>query len=171
MLKSIFAIVLALLVMVGLASAKGGNFGLGIMIGEPTGLSAKIWLNQKSAVDFGLAWSMNGDGAAHLHGDYLMHYFKLIHVERGRLPLYYGIGARVLIYGDRGHYYYYENGNYYDRYHRKNNIFFGLRIPVGLDYIFEGNNVDIFLEIAPVLDLIPSTDLDFNGGIGVRYFF
>jgi len=47
----------------------------------------------------------------------------------------------------------------------------GLRIPVGLEYIFSGERVDIFLEIVPLLDLVPDTDFSLNGGIGVRYFF
>jgi hypothetical protein len=31
--------------------------------------------------------------------------------------------------------------------------------------------VDIFIELAPILDLVPETDFTVNGAVGVRYFF
>ena len=33
------------------ASAQDGKFGLGVVLGELTGASAKLWLGQTSAVD------------------------------------------------------------------------------------------------------------------------
>jgi hypothetical protein len=164
MKKKIMLIALALVLFSASAWAGPGDFGLGIIIGEPTGLSAKIWLSPKSAVDGGLAWSLQGDGALHLHADYLLHDFKLIHVDQGRMALYYGIGGRFLFH---------NNDHWWDDHHHHNDkdVHVGLRIPVGLEYIFSGEKMDLFLELAPVLDLVPDTDLDLNGGIGIRYFF
>jgi hypothetical protein len=31
--------------------------------------------------------------------------------------------------------------------------------------------IDVFIEVAPLLDIIPETDFSFNGGLGVRFFF
>jgi hypothetical protein len=47
----------------------------------------------------------------------------------------------------------------------------GARIPVGLEYIFPDQHFDIFLEVVPLLDLIPDTDFTLNAAIGARYFF
>ena len=47
----------------------------------------------------------------------------------------------------------------------------GIRIPIGLDYMFESAPVDIFGEIVPILDLVDKTELNFGAAIGVRYFF
>lgn len=153
-------------------TGAGGDFGLGIIIGEPTGLSVKYWLSPKSAIDGGFAWSFRGDGAVHIHGDYLRHDFNLIHVEEGQMAIYYGIGGRILIFSHRNYYYDDEGHRHYYYYdHNDNSVFVGLRVPVGLEYIFQGNHVDLFLELAPVLDIVPETDLDLNGGIGIRYFF
>jgi len=128
------------------------DFGLGIIVGEPTGLSGKLWLGKTTAIDGAVAWSFEGEDAFHLHMDYLLHSFDLIRVDKGKLPLYYGIGGRI-------------------KFDEEDNARVGLRIPVGLEYIFTGERVDIFLEIVPLLDLIPDTDFSLNGGIGVRYFF
>jgi hypothetical protein len=37
--------------------------------------------------------------------------------------------------------------------------------------MFSNAPVDIFVELVPILNLAPSTDFDFNGGIGARYWF
>jgi hypothetical protein len=47
----------------------------------------------------------------------------------------------------------------------------GVRVPLGLDYVFDDTPIDIFFEIAPILDLAPSTDFRLNGSLGLRYFF
>ncbi len=31
--------------------------------------------------------------------------------------------------------------------------------------------IDVFLEIAPIVDLAPATELSVNGGIGIRFYF
>lgn len=137
----------------GAAARQGGNFGLGIIIGEPTGPCFKLWTGQKTAFDGAVAWSLANDARLHLHADYLIHNFTLIKVDKGQLPLYYGLGGRIR----------FAEGNADDH--------VGIRIPVGLDYLFEGAPVDLFLEIVPILDIAPNTDLDINGALGVRYFF
>jgi len=47
----------------------------------------------------------------------------------------------------------------------------GVRVPVGISYLFDSVPVDLFLEVAPVVDLVPSTGLGWNSGIGIRYYF
>ena len=109
-------------------------------------------------MDGAVAWSLGKNYTFHIHADYLLHKFNLIKVEKGSLPLYYGIGGRIKIRDD-------------DRNVNNDDDVIGVRFPVGLDYIFEGAPFDLFVEIVPVLDLAPDTDLDFNGAIGFRYWF
>jgi hypothetical protein len=130
--------------------AQDQDFGLGFMLGEPTGISFKKWTGNKTAIDGAVAWSFSGQDSLHLHADYLVHSFDLIKVEKGRLPLYFGLGARLKL-GDPTR--------------------FGVRIPVGVSYIFEGASLDIFFELVPILDLAPDTDFKISGGIGIRYYF
>ena len=154
MRKTLVLSALIVLSLSGMAAARGGKFGLGVIVGEPTGPSFKYWTTGRTAIDGAAAWSMAENAGMHLHADYLFyHNFSLIKVDKGRMPLYIGVGGRIR----------FAEGNADDR--------IGVRIPVGLEYIFTSNQVDIFLEIVPILDLAPDTDLDFNAALGVRYFF
>jgi hypothetical protein len=148
-----FALILLIVALASSSFAAGGNFGLGVILGEPTGPCFKYWTSGSTAIDGAVAWSFSNDNSLHIHADYLYHRFDLIDVDTGRLPLYFGIGGRIR----------FAEGN--------NDDFIGIRVPIGLDYLFDNAPVDIFLEVVPVLDLAPDTDLDFNGAVGVRYFF
>ncbi|MCW8816437.1 MAG: hypothetical protein OQK52_01020 [Ignavibacteriaceae bacterium] len=125
------------------------DFGIGIIAGDPTGLSAKLYTGSNNAFDFAAAWSFKGSGHLLLQADYVWH-SSLSRTSSGMFALYYGIGGRIIFSNDP-------------------NV--GVRIPIGIDYVFSTAPVDIFLEVVPVLDLIRSTDFDLNGGIGVRFWF
>ena len=128
--------------------AQDSGFGVGVMVGEPTGLSAKLWTSDATAAQFGVAWSLNN--YLHVHGDMIMHVFNVVEVSKGELPFYVGLGARVLFADD---------------------LTIGVRVPLGAAYQFESAPFDLFLEVVPILNLVPGTDFDINGAIGFRYFF
>lgn len=130
--------------------AAQDDFGLGIMLGEPTGISGKMWLSSTTAVDGAVAWSFSNQNALHLHADYLAHRFDLIHVDQGRMAVHFGIGARLKF---------------------DDNDSFGIRFPVGLTYLVANSPLDVFLELVPLLDIVPDTEFNPNAAIGVRYFF
>lgn len=148
-MKKLILISIVALFSIGLFAQDSG-FGLGVIFGEPAGLSAKMWTSKTTALDGAVAWSFAGAGWLHLHGDFLIHNYDLISVSKGQLPLYFGLGAFVSFATDLG---------------------LGARVPFGLAYQFEGAPVDIFAEIVPGLRLLPGTDFYLGGGIGVRYFF
>lgn len=147
------ALILTAFLFSGSVNAKKNGFGLGVIIGEPTGPTFKVWTGNNTAIDGALAWSLGGNDDVHLHMDYLIHDFGIATVEKGRLPLYYGIGGRIKFNDGRGE----------DQ--------FGVRVPVGLAYLFANSPMELFFEIVPIVDLVPDTELDFNGGIGIRYYF
>jgi hypothetical protein len=132
------------------AAAQDHGFGLGIILGEPTGVSFKNWVGRREALDVAVAWSFEGEGAIHIHADYLFHNFRLFHIEKGDLVLYYGIGARVKTVD-------------------KTQV--GVRIPLGLSYLFEKDPIEIFFELGPIMNLTPKTLFRMTTGVGVRYYF
>ncbi len=138
-----------LLLMASAIEGRNG-WGIGVIIGEPTGISLKIWNSRTTAIDAAAAWSFKDEGKLHLHMDYLLHNFKLFKARHGKLPLYYGIGGRVKF---------------------EKEIRVGVRFPLGICYILRDTPIDIFFEIVPLLDLTPETDFNFNASIGLRYFF
>ena len=131
------------------ATAQSRPFGAGIIVGSPTGLNFKYWQTRRKAIDVSAAWSFSRNDAFHLHGDFLRHRYDVL--EADRTPLYFGLGARLIIA---------------DNYSR-----FGIRFPLGVTHLFQQEPFDIFFEIAPILNLAPDTDLDIDGGFGIRYYF
>lgn len=153
------------------ASAQDSGFGLGVMIGEPTGLSMKTWVASDRALAFGVAWSLSRSRYLHVHADYLWHKMDLIHVNKGKLPLYFGPGLRMRAWRD-GHFHDHGRGHDHDHdYDGHGHVDLSIRFPVGLAYLFEGAPVDVFLEVVPNLDLLPDTYVDFDGAIGGRFWF
>lgn len=124
--------------------------GIGIILGSPTGFSIKQNIESTSAIDGAIAWNFGSKASLHLHGDYLVLDNDLIDVRRGIMPVYYGIGARIL----------FENENKV-----------GIRFPLGISYLFENSQVELFLEIVPILNIAPATTFGMNGAIGGRYYF
>jgi hypothetical protein len=160
---SLVIIALFLLLVVQGSLAQQRNFGLGVIIGEPTGISAKLWTSDYTALDFGLGWSSGGDrmgrydgrydggSRVHFHMDYLWHSFEAIHSTE-RFPLYYGIGGRI------------NSGAGY-------NSSLAIRGVLGIAWLPRETPIDVFLEVAPSLQLTPSTGFGIDAGFGARYFF
>lgn len=126
--------------------------GIGAIFGEPTGLSVKAWIDRYNAIDGALAVSMDGDTNFHAHVSYLRHEYDVFPVDRGSLPLYYGIGGRFKA----------ESGDT-DR--------VGIRFPVGIAYHFVDLPLEAFGEVAPIFDLTPDTSVRLNAAVGLRFYF
>jgi len=138
------------------------DFGLGVIIGEPTGLSAKWWVSPGNAFDAGAAWSFADNPSLQLHGDYLYHrnyHFDSPDLE-GTLPWYFGIGGRMKLSDD-------------DDPGRRNvdDDLLGVRFPVGVGWTFDEAPIEVFLELVPIIDIAPETDFSINGALGARYYF
>jgi len=158
---TVFALCLFLAVQVSLAQER--NLGLGVIVGEPTGVSAKLWTSPTTAFDFALGWSVRGDrignysgyddggSRVHFHMDYLWHSFDAISSSE-RFPLYCGIGGRI---NTRAGY----------------NSSAAVRGVIGIAWMPHETPIDIFLELAPSVQLTSSTGAAIDAGLGARYFF
>ncbi|MBN2071111.1 MAG: hypothetical protein JW814_06590 [Candidatus Krumholzibacteriota bacterium] len=129
---------------------SGDTREFGIILGEPTGLTYKEWTGSSTAFDLGVAWSFRREGHIHIHADYLFHNFLFFEVEGDRMPYYIGFGARVRIEDDPRA---------------------GARFVIGAEYYHNEVPLGFFFELAPIFDLIPETEFDMNGGVGVRVVF
>jgi hypothetical protein len=144
------AILLVVLVLVS-TSVWSNDLGLGVSIGNPTGLNGKYWLDGTHAVDGGFAMSLGKHSDLSIHSDYLFHkegafFFNDVHP----LDLYYGIGGRMEF---------------------EDEIDLGVRIPIGLVNKLENGKADIFGEVAPIVDFLGSTGLELHILFGGRYYF
>jgi len=127
------------------------GLGVGVIAGEPTGVSVKYWVDRNDAVDAAFAWSLADNSPFQFHADYLIHSNTNSTETKGSLLWYYGIGGRVKNISNETH--------------------LGARVPVGVSYLVSSSPVDIFAEVAPVLDVKPTVNFNWNGSIGVRYYF
>ncbi len=141
----------------------GGDIGIGIALGDPTGLSAKVWLDRSHALDFAASWSFEDDRLA-LYGDYLFHFWGALGPRAKHrafdLPVYAGIGAKLSL-GGKG------TGHFKDH----DSAGLGMRVPLGVTMVFTEAPFDIFLEIAPGILLAPKTAFDLDAALGTRFYF
>jgi len=138
------------------ALAVAGPLGLGIIIGEPTGVSGNLYLSGHTSVDAAVAWSFANNGGFHLHADYLFHEQDAVAVDgkSHTIPWYIGAGLRW-----RSN----DNG-------AKDQ--FGIRVPVGLEFrVTRSKQMQLFVELVPLLDVAPSTHFRINAAIGARWYF
>ena len=142
---AIVAIILMLAIPIAVSAQGRDGIGLGIIVGQPTGLSAISWLGGGNALDFVAAWSFQDSGSFYLHADYQFHGY----VDQP-MTLFSGIGGFVLLQDDP---------------------VLGIRIPLGISLLFQRAPMDLFFEVAPGLALAPATDFFVGGGIGFRFYF
>lgn len=131
--------------------AAQNKLGAGMMLGNPTGVNAKYWLDDDRAVDAGLGLSFGRKTELSVHSDYLFHQKAvLFYNDIHSLDLYYGIGGRLEF---------------------SDGLEMGVRLPVGLTHFIEEKNADVFAEIAPVIDIISKVGVEFHFALGARYYF
>jgi hypothetical protein len=136
-----------------------GVFGVGLIVGEPTGVSAKYYLGDDTAIDFAIGGAIIGRGFQ-VHSDFLWHPWILEQRDSFALPVYIGVGGRVLNHDAGGG--------------EDDHVRIGIRGPVGILFDFTRVPLDAFAEIAPILDYRTRGDhfgVDLNAGIGARYYF
>jgi len=134
------------------AATPDKRFGVGVMVGEPTGASFKGWLSDVSAIDGLLGVSLEQDEDFTFHTGYLYHFNDLVQLNENRLAFYVGGGPR---YVARDH---------------KDDLF-GIRTVGGVSYMLDKAPLDIFFEAGPVFDLAPDVEVRYTVGVGVRFWF
>jgi len=150
-MKKLFLTALLCFIVCGNLFSQDKGFGLGIILGEPTGLSAKYWLNSVNAFDYGFGSSFSSNGRVHLHVDYLWHAYDVF-PSTEIFALYFGPGVRV-------------------KTRKAGQSLLGIRGVMGAAWFVKTAPLDVFVEIVSVLNLAPDVDMSVNGGLGIRYFF
>ncbi len=139
-----------------------GTFGIGLVIGEPTGIAAKLYLDDDQAVQGAVGAAFIGGGLL-VQADYLWHPWILEDRDGFTLPVYLGPGVRVIDYRDG----------------RETDLFaVGVRGVIGILFDFKEVPLDVFLEVAGIVEWqLGSIDEErglapgVGAGIGARYYF
>jgi hypothetical protein len=167
-LPLILALIAAYFAHLSTASATevghGRNFGLGVAFGSPTSIVGKYFIGGGNALDFGLGfwtygWGCNDNGYCEghnldhltLNADYLWQ-DPLVAGAKANLDWHIGVGGRVWAgSGDPA---------------------IAARMPLGLDLTFRKPSfLEVFLELAPAVYVVPGLYLDLEAFLGVRFYF
>ena len=160
------AILLLSLPTTGLAQGpKGKSFGFGLSLGEPTALTLRFWTSKANSWDAAIGESYMGN--PHLQADYLWHFNDAF--NSNIVSLYAGIGGAMGFGNPDGHWLYRKH---YDKwfYHDHDQITFAARGVFGLQVIPRNTPLDIFLEIDPIIGLVPAFGFDFMPAVGIRFY-
>lgn len=142
------------------AAERAGDQGLGLILGNPSGVSYKAWLSNEIAIDaaVGVDRSEFDVHATLLYHDF--NWFRSLKAAeggaiswlraRGEMGWYAGVGPRMLF---------------------EENEELGIRLPVGLSYFVNNSPWEIFCEAAPVLRLTPDTGFNGDIAVGARFYF
>jgi hypothetical protein len=165
------AILLAGAAHVAQATEVGYNrkFGLGFMVGDPTGLSGKLWIAPTNSLDFGLGfWGYgfgdhcdahnNCDRYGYNNGTFHMDYLWQSNLIRGQAQLdwHIGPGGRIIWFSGC-------NGDCFE---------LKARMPIGVDLMFVNPAMlEVFFELAPSLYVAPFLGFDLEAALGVRFYF
>jgi len=129
---------------------QGEGFGIGLVLKDGLGLTAKYWLNEKTAA----VGVITPKG---IQADYHIHNYDKIRPELGRNPVYYGLGINI---GSK------QEGN-------ETETSIGIRVPLGILSYYHKNNYDLdfYIDLVPTLDITPDTHFWVDGTVGFRYYF
>lgn len=146
------------------------DFGVGLMVGSPTGVTAKKYLAENHAFDGAFGF---GYGGYSIHADYLFEQRDFLGENDARLGWFVGIGGQFQVERDR-----YHRGGYYGRRYdrddrdRRNRVHAGPRAPIGLELRFRSlPPLEMFAEIALGFEIVEYPGLTLNGGLGARWYF
>lgn len=143
---------------------EGKNFGFGIILGEPTGLTLKYWFNRENA----LTGSIGGSyfGSPRINVDYLWH----IDAFRSRVAiLYAGLGG-ALGFGRGGDGFWYKDDKDRFFYRPASDVGLGVRGSFGLNVIPARVPLEIFFEMGALVGLAPSSGAAVDLALGLRFY-
>ena len=138
---------------------EGKTFGFGIILGDPTGGTAKLWLTRDNALAFHLGASFFG--SPRIGVDYLWHFDAF---NSNIVNLYAGPGG-VIGFGE-GHGFWYKK-----KFIRTGNeIGIGGRAMFGINVVPQRTPLEIFVELGVLIAFIPDFGSAADAAIGVRFY-
>jgi hypothetical protein len=126
--------------------SKPKEWGFGLIIGDPTGVTAKYWQDKNVAYEFAFGSQLARAGIG-VHADYLYHLY--LFEDAPQAPLY--IGGGIFLGGS------------------ETTISTGGRGVAGWSYLFD-EPFEIFMQLSPNCALLPEIEFFFSFSIGARLY-
>lgn len=146
-------------------SGRSGNFGFGLMGGEPSGITIKYYTSGENAFDAYIGSSYFGK--LRVGGDYLWHFNAF---NSNIVKMYAGVGA-TFGFG-RGDGFFYKNNNKDRFYYWEDNSSTGIaaRALLGINIMPRNTPLEIFFEVGPLIGIAPNFGSNFEGALGIRFY-
>ena len=139
---------------------KSGQFGLGIAVGSLAGVSGQYWLTNDRAINMTLAAE---HGNAVISGAHVW-MFPGVFADAGRNANYfvpYIGGGAIAAFGNQSDYFSRNNEN----------VAVAAQIPLGIEFLPSLQRFDVFAEVAPSLELVPTMVGFLTADLGARFYF
>lgn len=142
-------------------SPQGKKIGFGIMLGDPSGLTAKFWTQPENAwvVDLGTSYF----GSPRIDVDYLWHF----NAFNSRIVTLYAGPGGALGFG-RGHGFWYQNSEGF--YVHENGTGFGVRGVFGVNFEPQRTPLEVFFEVGMLVGITPSFGSAVDAAFGLRFY-
>ncbi len=156
-------VLVATLLFVSAPQAARAEVGVGVFVGEPTGLDVKLDIARRSALDIVLGyyshWRDYGLDGAYGHLTYLVQPL-VAHGDSVLVPLRLGIGVAI-----------FDQAGKFD-----DDINLAARVPFEIGFRFRRTPLEIYLEVALKVTFLDGEPyrhdrVDLDGGLGLRFYF
>jgi hypothetical protein len=149
----------AVAILAAAARPARADIGVGLFVGQPTGLDVKLGLQRKTALDIVVGWDdFDDDRSGYAHFTFLVNLAN----ARGSsvlIPFRLGVGGAIME----------DGGDFGD------DINVGVRAPFEIGIRFRRTPLEVYGEVALVLVLIDENNnrdnVDADGGVGLRVYF
>ncbi|MEW5901512.1 MAG: hypothetical protein AB1715_08645 [Acidobacteriota bacterium] len=145
--RTAFGILIAVAIMCGSALAQAHHYGVGLILFEPSGVTARAWLGRSAAIDGAVGWSAERGYYLHIHADFLFYETRLARDRNLALSFYLGAGGKIIFRDEESAWF---------------------RIPLGLDFLLQRSPLEFFFELIPSFNF---SQLKVFGAVGFRYVF
>jgi hypothetical protein len=130
--------------------AQEGQFNLGVMLGNPTGVSARYHTGQRTALDASFGYHFRKINHLVLTADFVGSPWTF-RVEGDEFRIFLGAGLGLGFLSDLG---------------------LSLRLPAGITHHLEDPPLELFAELVPTIQLTgPDNGFWLDGCLGVRWCF
>jgi hypothetical protein len=128
-------------------NAQPKQFGIGLALFDPSGLTGKAWLGNGRAINGAIGWSEEKGHYLDILADFLFYDKRVAGDGNLDLDAYIGIGGKIIFRDDDPAW---------------------IRLPLGFDMRLKRSPVDVFFEVAPSTNF---SIVRVSGAIGFRYLF
>jgi hypothetical protein len=141
----------------------GRPFGIGIILGDPTGLTFKFAAG--NGTDLSLSAGSSYFGAPRFGADYTWHIYSF---RDAPVHLYAGPGIGVGVGSGDGWWYRNSAGRFYNR--SSGVVGLGMRGIFGANVNLRNDPIEFFFELGPMIGISPAFGSTVEMGIGVRFY-